>query len=462
MQDSTQQTQQPVQDERDNGKGIKGHKSFMTVWFGQTLSTFGAQVTAFALSIWTFHETGSVVLFGLVIAAQLAPAVILSPFAGALIDTYSRRKVMMICDFCMLLVCLPLIYWASEGMLSVQKVIMVTPLLTTFSMVHSIAYSSSIASLVPKRLYGTANGLVQFGANASAIVVPMVAVIILESVGVYMILMINIISYVFAIATLAVASFPYAVVKDKDAKSKFDFVKVFKQQKFGFNYLRNDGQKALITLLVVLSSVSLLNGLVQVLFRPMILMTESQMVIGEIVTVAGIGGFIGAIFSGLFVNRFNKVKVMLFFSYLAAVMAMLCGMTGNKYLLGLIAFVFSFAMPIIMVASQTLWQLLVPSELQGRVFATRLFFGSVVLMSTILIAPLITEYALEPLMLEGNMGSDLFGSIVGVGPGRGIGLMFLLSGIVLIFTTFIVSLNSNLRKLSTDIDEQKTEAVPQN
>lgn len=437
----------------ETAPSIASFRPFMTVWIGQTVSVFGSQITAFALSIWIFHESGSVITFGLVIAAQLLPAVLLAPLAGVLIDSLNRRKVLLACDVGMLIVCLPLLHWAALGQLDVAKILYLTPVLSLLAMVHGIAYSSSIALLVPQSRFGSANAMVQLGNNSSAVVAPVLAVVVLEAAGPTLILLINVITYLVAAGSLALTRFPYDTTAKKPSLGVRDMLR---QQRFGFAYLLGAGNRVLLALLAFLAAVSLLNGLVQVLFRPMILITESPLVIGWLVTVAGIGGLAGAMASGLFVNRFNKVSVVSAFSYLAGVATAVCGLTANNYAMGVVAFSFSFAIPVVMVASQTLWQLLVPVEYQGRVFAVRAFLSSVILMVTIVIAPVLAELVLEPAMREGAPLATALSGVMESGPGRGIGLMFVFSGLLVVGVTYLVSSSESLRRLRDDAPGQQS------
>lgn len=419
-------------------------KAFVTVLAGQTISVFGAQIAAFSLSLWIFHQTGSVIQFGMVIAAQLAPAIMLAPLAGVLIDSKNRRHIMLICDLAMMLICLPLLYWAVNQQLNISKIMCLTPLLSVFSMAHNIAYSSSISLLVPKRLYGPANAAVHLGTNLSAVVVPLLAVLILEAFGLVWILAANVLTYLLAAASLLLVEFPFHAALNTQKSRLAD---VFAQQLFGFRYLLKQEHSVLLRLLMFLGMVNLLNGLVQVLFRPMILTTESQMVVGVLVAIAGIGGLAGAVFSTLFINRFNKINVLCLFSYLAGGATVLCGLTTNMYAMGIIAFVFSFAIPLVLVASQTIWQLMVPVEYQGRVFAARTFLASVILMLTIVMAPLISEILLPQVLQDPSMLSGVLNKLLGAEPGRSMGLMFVISGLLVLVLTYLASMRHGMRRL---------------
>ncbi|NIR65402.1 MAG: hypothetical protein GWN61_14250, partial [candidate division Zixibacteria bacterium] len=77
---------------------LNGVQTFGVVWVGQLISTIGSGLTGFALGIWIFEETGSSTLFALNILAFTLPTLLVSPLAGALVDRWDRRVVMILSD----------------------------------------------------------------------------------------------------------------------------------------------------------------------------------------------------------------------------------------------------------------------------------------------------------------------------------------------------------------------------
>ena len=55
-------------------------------------------MTSFGLAIWVFTETGSATQLALIVIAARVPMLLISPFAGALVDRWDRRKAMMLAD----------------------------------------------------------------------------------------------------------------------------------------------------------------------------------------------------------------------------------------------------------------------------------------------------------------------------------------------------------------------------
>ena len=60
--------------------------TFVVVWAGQLVSLVGTNLTGFALAIFVYLETGSVTQLSLVILAAQVPQLLVTPFAGALVD----------------------------------------------------------------------------------------------------------------------------------------------------------------------------------------------------------------------------------------------------------------------------------------------------------------------------------------------------------------------------------------
>ena len=79
-------------------RSSKWQGPFFTIWTGPAVSLLGSQLVQFALVWWLTETTGSAtVLAGATIVALLSQ-IFLSPFAGALVDRWNRRAVMIVAD----------------------------------------------------------------------------------------------------------------------------------------------------------------------------------------------------------------------------------------------------------------------------------------------------------------------------------------------------------------------------
>jgi hypothetical protein len=90
-------------------------------------------------------------------------------------------------------------------------------------------------------------------------------------------------------------------------------------------------------------------------------------------------------------------------------------------------------LPIINGSNQAIWQAKVPPDVQGRVFATRLLIAQTSVPIAMLLAGPLADRVFEPGMAVGGSLATTFGQWVGTGPGTGMALMFIISGILGVF-----------------------------
>src|SRR4029077_15920903 len=65
----------------------------------QTVSLIGSQISGYAVSIAVFRTTGHATPLALVAFFSTAPSILLGGFAGALVDRFDRRSMMLIANF---------------------------------------------------------------------------------------------------------------------------------------------------------------------------------------------------------------------------------------------------------------------------------------------------------------------------------------------------------------------------
>jgi len=105
------------------------------------------------------------------------------------------------------------------------------------------------------------------------------------------------------------------------------------------------------------------------------------------------------------------------------------------------------------VAVETFMQTKIPPDLQGRVFSASDFLSQAMIPVTPLLAGFFGETIFEPAMAEGGVLADIFGWLVGVGPGSGFGLMILLCGVGATFvglSGYLISAIHNVDELLPD------------
>ena len=94
------------------------------------------------------------------------------------------------------------------------------------------------------------------------------------------------------------------------------------------------------------------------------------------------------------------------------------------------SFMTGFILPILNGSNQAIWQAKVQPDIQGRVFAVRRLIAQISAPISMLAAGPLADRIFEPAMAPGGALVGAFGWLVGTGPGAGMGLMFVLSGLL--------------------------------
>jgi hypothetical protein len=100
-----------------------------------------------------------------------------------------------------------------------------------------------------------------------------------------------------------------------------------------------------------------------------------------------------------------------------------------------------------------IWQKKVAADVQGRVFAIRRTITLATPLVTYAIAGPLSDRVFEPLMGVKGALAGSFGQVLGMGPGRGIGLLFVCMGLLLTLVTAISCLSPRLRKVEEELPD---------
>ena len=75
-----------------------GMPAFTIIWLGQVMSLIGTALFSFAIGIWLYQQTGLATTITTMIFFSNIPRIVLSPFAGALVDRWNRKLTMLLSD----------------------------------------------------------------------------------------------------------------------------------------------------------------------------------------------------------------------------------------------------------------------------------------------------------------------------------------------------------------------------
>jgi DHA3 family macrolide efflux protein-like MFS transporter len=182
---------------------------FFVIWVGQQLSVFGSAIAAFALVWWLTATTGSATVLAMGTLFTLLPGVLLGPFAGALVDRWSRRRVMMLADSLIALfsLWLAVLFWAGTARVGYVYVIMLARAIGgTF---HLPAMQASTALMVPDKHLPRVSGLNQTVSGAIRIVAPPIGALALALLPMHGIMGIDVVTAALAVGPLFFVTIPH-------------------------------------------------------------------------------------------------------------------------------------------------------------------------------------------------------------------------------------------------------------
>ncbi|GAA3464552.1 MFS transporter [Saccharothrix longispora] len=404
-----------------------GLRRFALVWAGQLVSVIGSALTAFVLGVWVYQGTGSVTQFALIQFCAVVPGILLAPYAGAVADRYDRKRIMLVADSCAGLVTVALLVVVSSGGLAVWQVYLATALTATLNSFHVIAYTALVPSLVPKEHLGRVNGLMQITQGVQ-IAAPLVAGALLAFVGLRGVLVVDVVTMVFAVTALLLARLPGSTVRPAGASEDGE-----RGVRAGLAWLR--GAPGLFALIAVFGVWNFLFAVAGGLVQPLILSFSSPAVLGALMAAGGSGVFVGGLVMGVWGGPKRRVRGVYLGLGLGGVFLVLHSLAPSPWLIGLAAPAFLFTLPLMNTACVTLLQTKVAPAVLGRVLGVvRVLSTAAMPVAYLLIGPL-TDGVAEPLMAPDGALASSVGAVIGTGEGRGIALIFLVVGVLMLALT---------------------------
>ncbi|MCP4964900.1 MAG: MFS transporter [bacterium] len=432
-------------------------KTFVAVWAGQFVSLVGTALTGFALSIWVYLETGSATQLSFVLLASQLPQILFTPIAGALVDRWDRRWAMIVADTGAGVGTLAIALLLFTGNLEIWHLYITLAISGIFQSFQWPAYSAATTLLVSKEQYGRAAGMVQMAEAVGQVIAPALAGVLLVFGGLKMIIFIDVASFLVAVATLLIVRFPKPEQSKAGAEASGSLLS---EARFGWTYIKE--RHGLMALLVYFSSVNLVFGFVGVLSFPLILGFADEVAVGNIFSAAGVGMVVGSIIMSVWGGPTRRVLGVLGADLVLGFALIGFGMSASLTPVIIGAIVGFTVIPIANGSSQALWQAKVEPDVQGRVFAVRRVVAQIAGPVALLMAGPLADNVFEPMLQEGGALADSVGSVIGVGPGRGIAFLFIILGGLSIVFTIIAYMYPRLRNLEDELpDYDEIEAVPE-
>jgi MFS family permease len=426
----------------DDGKAfnpIREMRDYTVIWAGQLVSLIGSGMTIFAMLVWLFEETGQATSVSLLFLFAFGPSVALSPIAGVIVDRYSRKTIMLLSDALAAVSTIGILLLHQADMLSPWAVYGLMAVGGVFQAFQFPALSAATTLMVPKEHYGRASGMLSTAWSLSEMLAPFLAAMLLVSVGLTWILVIDLVTFVAAVGTLAMVHIPKPKASKEGEASKASWSA---DLTFGWRYILS--RKSLLWLLMFFFISNLVGTIAWVLVQPMILAktANDEVILGTVMLLGGLGGIIGGIAMSIWGGPKRRVRGIVWGVFIGGgIGTFILGLQGGIIIWAAGIFLWTVTDAPTMGSSQSIWQSKIPPDLQGRVFSVRFFIALIGSLPAMVIAGPLADYYFEPFM------DDATGTLAwmfGSGPGAGMGLLIAICGAIMVVVALLARSSKNL------------------
>ena len=431
-----------------------GMLTFGLIWLGQVISLVGSGLTEFGLGVWVFQRTGAATDYALIALCISLPQVLVAPLAGTVVDRADRRLVMLLSDCGAALSTLTIALLAWSGSLEPWHVYAAVLATSTCAAVQYPAYAALVAHLVPSERLSRANGMVEMAWSASMIVAPLIAAALIELVSLPGLLLVDLLTFGIGVGTLLLVRVPAGTVEPTGDRAVEGFLT---QTREGWRYVTS--RPGLTGLLVYSAVVSLGAGTFNALFAPMVLSSQSAGVLGGLASVGGCGMLAGGLVLTAWGGPRRQVVAVIGAGLTFGLAMAVIGAQPSWLGLAVVVGVYFGCLPILNGCEQTIWQRTVPTRLQGRALSLRRAVEHGAAMIAYLVAGPVADRLVEPLLAPDGALVPTIGALIGTGPGRGIGLLLVLMGLVTVLTALGAGLSRHIRRIEDEQPSAETVAA---
>ena len=403
-----------------------GWGRFLIVWAGQLLSGLGTGMTGFALGVHVFTETMSATGFAMVILCLFAPAIVLRPLGGVLADRFDRRMLIILGDLGSAIGVLFILFSLRTGDLTPARIYLGIAVNSAFTALQNPAYKASLTDLVSEEQFAKAGGLVQLASSAQHLLAPLAAGFLLVHFGLHTVLMLDIATFGAAVAgALSIG----ARLGPAPGTERGHLMTELTE---GWRGLA--AHREVMNVVLIISGVTFFAGVLQTLFAPMMLTLTDAPTLGVVQSVSASGMLVTSLIIGMF-GMPSGLKSRISVSLAATGIALaLMGLSSNVAWITVTFFGFFACLPFVNTGAEVLIRAGIPNEMQGRAWGIIGVLSQLGYIAAYLTAGVLADLVFNPLLMPNGLLAASAGRIVGTGPGRGIALMLLLSGLGLVAT----------------------------
>ncbi|HLE90640.1 MAG TPA: MFS transporter [Anaerolineales bacterium] len=389
-------------------KSTTGMRGFTILWLGQVVSLLGSAMTWFAFTIWAWEKTGKASALATISFFAFLPAVLLTPLAGAFVDRWNRKLVMLLSDFAAALGTLAIFLIYTFGDLQIWHIYLVSILAGFFTAFQYPAYAAAVTTMLSKEDYTRAEGMLGSARALSGILAPIFAAALLSPIGLNGIMLIDIGTFLFAFSTLLFIHIPQPIQTETGLQSRGT---LWQEIVFGFRYIKERQSLRSLTILFMFAGIFLAIG--ATLMAPLVLSLtrNSETALATVQSTGAVGGVAGGVLLSLWGGTKRRIHNVLVGGAGACLLGILwLGLSHAVLFWAIGSFFFAFFEPFVEGGNIAIWQTKVEADVQGRVFSARHLLVQIPYLFGILFAGYLAEASSisQVLICAGIAGAFVF------------------------------------------------------
>ena len=403
--------------------------SFAPIFVTQLASVLAGVIVKFAIGMDAWQQSQSASAVSWVLLSSFLPGILASPFAGVLVDRFPKVRLLALTESVALLATLAIWVLNKNDQLSDGVLYAFLALLSLMHCFQFPALSVLVTRLVPKdRLFRT-NSLLQMSDSVAHVLGPVLGALLLTAWTLDGVFAVNVVLSSIALALLLTRRLPPEPLAHEGRP-----LTMWADLAEGIRYLRNQG--ALLALLAVLLLGNFLLGFpLSTLVPTMLSQPESKPIwasLAEGAVAAGAATCALLVTFKLWAGSQNHVRSVAIGIALQGIALVAFGFGSSLAWWCICMAIVGFSMDVVMAANQSLWQSVVPPELQGRVFAVRRQLAQLASPLSIVLAGFVADRYFGPFFHQATSLPDWVATIVRPGQGSGLRMLAVASGLGLV------------------------------
>jgi len=440
---------------------VGGMRTFLQVLVNTAVANVTTSYLWFALTFWVYIETRSVLATGIIGGAYMLLVAVFSMIFGTFVDRHRKHLVMILAGS------VTLVAFAVSGglyLLFPEAVLLDLggPMFWVFSGIilfgavvenmRNIALSTTVTLLVPVERHANANGMVGTVQGLAFLVTSVFSGLSIGLLGMGWTLVIAIVLSAAALAHLMLLSIPEDKPVPEAGRS------AFVDLRGSISAVR--AATGLFALIIFSTFNNLIGGVYIALMDPYGLELFPVELWGIVLGVTSTGFIIGGLLVAKFGLGRNPIRTMLMLVMVMGLLGALFTIRDWWWLYAGGILLYMTLIPAVEASEQTVIQKIVPFRTQGRVFGfAQAFEAAAAPITAFLIAP-IAQFLVIPYM-KTDAGNDTFGWLLGSGEGRGIALVFLIAGLVMVLAAAGAFFTRSYRRISAQYFAESDSDVTQ-